>query len=75
MESVIQIAMQFIATVGFPIACCCFLLWQNQKDEEYNRKQQNELRKTIDNNTKSVQELTAIVKELKDYVRTAFNET
>lgn len=61
-----------ISTVGFPIACCCFLLWQNSKQDNYNREQQDKLRATIDNNTKSieslqgvVQELAAMIKELK----------
>lgn len=55
---------QAVSTVGFPIACCCFLLWQNSKQDEYHRKQQEELRKTIDNNTKSIEELGSIVREL-----------
>ncbi len=61
-----------ISTVGFPIACCCFLLWQNGKQDNYNREQQDKLRATIDNNTRSieslqgvVQELAAMIKELK----------
>jgi hypothetical protein len=53
-----------ISTVGFPIACCCFLLWQSNKQDEYNRKAQEELRKTIDNNTKSIDKLGSIVREL-----------
>lgn len=63
---------QAVSTVGFPIACCCFLLWQNSKQDNYNREQQDKLRATIDNNTKSieslqgvVQELAAMIKELK----------
>ena len=48
---------QAISTVGFPIACCCFLLWQNSKQDQYNREQQEKLRLTIDNNTKSMEEL------------------
>lgn len=55
---------QAISTVGFPIACCCFLLWQSNKQDEYNRKQQEELRKTIDNNTRSIDKLGSIVREL-----------
>lgn len=30
---------QAISTVGFPIACCCFLLWQNSRQDEYHREQ------------------------------------
>lgn len=55
---------QAVSTVGFPIACCCFLLWQNSKQDQYNREQQQKLRDTIDNNTRSIEGLSAIVQEL-----------
>lgn len=53
-----------ISTVGFPIACCCFLLWQNSKQDNYNREQMDKLRATIDNNTKSIDALHGVVQEL-----------
>ena len=55
---------QAVSTVGFPIACCCFLLWQNSKQDQYNREQQEKLRVTIDNNTRSIQELGKLVHQL-----------
>lgn len=55
---------QAVSKVGFPIACCCFLLWQNSKQDQYNREQQAKLRETIDNNTRSIEGLSAIVQEL-----------
>lgn len=55
---------QAVSTVGFPIACCCFLLWQNSKQDNYNREQQDKLRATIDNNTKSIESLQGVVQEL-----------
>lgn len=55
---------QAVSTVGFPIACCCFLLWQNSKQDQYNREQQEKLRATIDGNTKSIEELGKIVQQL-----------
>lgn len=55
---------QAVSTVGFPIACCCFLLWQNSKQDNYNREQQEKLRQTIDNNTRSIESLHGIVEEL-----------
>lgn len=55
-----------ISTCGFPIACCAFMLYQNAKQDEYNRKQQDELKKAIDNNTRSITELTFLVRELMD---------
>lgn len=59
-----QELIQAVSTVGFPIACCCFLLWQNSKQDQYNREQQQKLRETIDNNTRSIEGLQEIVKEL-----------
>jgi hypothetical protein len=38
---------QAVSTVGFPIACCCFLLWQNSKQDEYHRAQQEKLRERM----------------------------
>lgn len=58
-----------ISTVGFPIACCCFLLWQNSKQDNYNREQQDKLRATIDNNTKSIESLQGVVQELAALVK------
>jgi hypothetical protein len=55
---------QAVSTVGFPIACCCFLLWQNSKQDTYNREQQQKLRDTIDNNTRTIDKLAGIVAEL-----------
>lgn len=55
---------QAVSTVGFPIACCCFLLWQNSKQDQYNREQQEKLRETIGNNTRSIEELGKIVQQL-----------
>lgn len=55
---------QAVSTVGFPIACCCFLLWQNSKQDAYNREQQEKLRETINANTKSIEELAKLIKEV-----------
>lgn len=60
---------QAVSTVGFPIACCCFLLWQNTKQDNYNREQQEKLRATIDNNTKSIDELSKLVHEMFQLLR------
>jgi len=46
----------FISTIGFPIAACCALFWQNSKMSE-----------ALQNNTSALLELTTIIKErLKD---------
>lgn len=65
---------QAISTVGFPIACCCFLLWQNSKQDAYHREQQEKLRDTIQGNTKSIEELGKLVGQLADLVKGAKHE-
>ena len=60
---------QAISTVGFPIAACCFLLWQNSKQDQYNREQMEKLRETIDGNTESIKELGKIVQKLADLMK------
>lgn len=60
---------QAVSTVGFPIACCCFLLWQNSKQDEYHRQQMEELRKTIEGCTKSNEELRTFTEKALDEMR------
>ena len=55
---------QAISTVGFPIAACCFLLWQNSKQDQYNREQQEKLRQTIASNTESIKDLGKLIQKL-----------
>lgn len=58
---------QAVSTVGFPIACCCFLLWQNSKQDTYHREQMEKLRQTIEENTKMIEKLAELIKgELKN---------
>lgn len=45
-----------ISNVGFPIACCCVLFWQN-----------NKLRESLDKNTRAIEELSKMIDmEVKD---------
>lgn len=48
----IQDITTLITTVGFPIAACIALFWQNMRMSE-----------TIQNNTSAILELTTIIKE------------
>ena len=43
--------------MAFPIACCFFLLWQNSKQDAYNREEQAKLRDIIEKNTESITKL------------------
>lgn len=56
---------QFISTCGFPIACTIFLLFQSFRNDEADRKQYDELRKTIEGNTRALNALAKTVETLK----------
>ncbi len=51
-----------ISTVGFPIALCVFLVWQNSKQDAYYRDVIEKLRETVERNTNSITELAQIMK-------------
>lgn len=59
-----QELIQAISTVGFPIACCCFLLWQNSRQDQYHREQQEKLRETIAENTRSINQLGDLIHKI-----------
>lgn len=41
-----------IGTVGFPISCCIYLIYINNKNEEKHAEEVEKLRITVENNTK-----------------------
>lgn len=45
---------QVIGTVGFPIACCIYLIYTNGKNGEKHDEEIEKLRVTIENNTKAM---------------------
>lgn len=58
-----------VSSVGFPIACCIFLLWQNAKQDEQRqrelaamRKVMASMQKTLDENTRVLTQLVSILK-------------
>lgn len=55
---------EFIQNVGFPIAICCFLLWQNSKQDQYNREQTSKLQTAIENNTRTIAKLQGAIADL-----------
>lgn len=61
----------FISQVGIPGSLLCFLIYTGRKDEERQREKQEELRKTIENNTKTVDKLAGLVKELAQIMKGA----
>lgn len=53
---------QGIATVGFPAACCVFLLYQNAKQDEARSKELEKLRDILQENTMTLKELVTYLK-------------
>ena len=41
-----------ISSVGFPIACCIYLIYSNNKSAEKHAEEVEKLRVTVENNTK-----------------------
>ena len=41
-----------ISSVGFPIACCIYLIYSNNKTAEKHADEVEKLRQTVENNTK-----------------------
>ena len=48
---------QIISTVGFPIACCIYLVWNQNKADERHKDEIDKLRASLDNNTKVISKL------------------
>lgn len=70
-----------VSSVGFPIACCIFLLWQNAKQDEQRqrelaamRKVMGSMQKTLDENTRVLQTLVTNLKGEKKHVQTETDE-
>lgn len=40
-----------ISSVGFPIACCVYLIYSNSKTEEKHQEELEKIRQTVENNT------------------------
>ena len=41
-----------ISSVGFPIACCIYLIYSNNKTSQQHTEEVEKLRQTVENNTK-----------------------
>jgi hypothetical protein len=50
---------QLIGSLGFPIACCIYLIYTNNKSAEKHAEEVEKLRETVDNNTKAMLKLCA----------------
>ena len=63
METVI--ITELVNTVGFPIAVSVALFWQNHKTTETYNKTFTEFKDVINHNTKTIENLTKAVKDIK----------
>lgn len=50
-----------ISQVGFPIACCIYLIYSNNKQNDKNAEEVEKLRQSIDNNTKVMIEIKMLL--------------
>lgn len=48
-----------ISSVGFPIACCIYLIYSNNKTAEKHADEMEKMRQTVENNTKAMIKLCA----------------
>lgn len=53
---------QAIATIGFPAACCAFLLYQNAKQQQAMLEELGHLRETLQENTEVTKQLVEYLK-------------
>ncbi len=55
----VQTLSQLIGSLGFPIACCIYLVYSNNKAAEKHESEVEKLRETVENNTKAMLKLCA----------------
>ena len=55
----VQTLSQLIGSLGFPIACCIYLVYSNNKAAEKHANEVDKLRETVENNTKAMLKLCA----------------
>lgn len=58
-----DVIMQAISTVGFPIAMCVYLIYSGKKRDEKYTQCIEDLRKTVENNTIVIQTIKDHLKE------------
>ena len=53
MQSVVQL----IGSLGFPIATCCYIFWELNKEREAHKAEMDKLTEALHNNTLAMQKL------------------
>ena len=56
-----NIVIQIISTLGFPIALCCYLVWYNKQLNEQHKEEILTLKDALQNNTLAIQHLSDIL--------------
>ena len=56
-----QLVLQFITTVGFPIAMCLLLFWYIREQSDSHKEEIGKLSEAVNNNTLIIQRLTDIL--------------
>ena len=51
-----------ISSVGFPIAACCAIFWQMNKQTEQHKQEMDKMTEALANNTAAVVELSTLIK-------------
>ena len=55
----VNVIIQLIGSLGFPIACCIYLIYSNNKANEAHKEEVDKLRITVEINTKVMINLCA----------------
>lgn len=58
-----DVFIQMVSSVGFPIAMCVYTMYTMQKMNEQHREEVSKLSETIDNNTKAINDLAFKLKK------------
>lgn len=62
----VNVILQAISTVGFPICACGALFWLINKEDEAHKAEVNALREVLEANTKALTELRDLVMYIKE---------
>lgn len=52
-----------ISSVGFPIAACCAIFWQMNKQTEQHKQEMDKMTDALTNNTAAIVELSTLIKK------------
>lgn len=65
MESVLDVVIQFIQNVGFPIACVVAMFWMWDRERQEHKQEAEKWAEAINNNTQVMQKLVDRLEEAK----------